>query len=313
MAHVQERPGPVARPRADGVSFRTILVRAAKKSLADNIPTLASAIAYSAFLTIPSILLVAVGVFGLVAGPDTVHSLVDKLGSVMPADAARLLDQSLTRVTEAQSGTTVVLTVVGILLAFWSLTGAMGALMWGLNLAEEREDKRRFVTKRVTGLAMAACVGVAFVLSFGLLVLGPHLSHWVGDAVGAKSVVTWLWWAAQWPILVAGLLLAFGAVLYLGPAEKAPKLRFITPGAITAVMVWLVASGAFAVYTSRFGSYNKTWGSVSAVIVLLTWLWLSSLALLFGAEVNAEVERARIGPGRKPVVDTGHADGRAAA
>src|SRR5439155_25661637 len=118
MAHVQERvrPVPRPRPRPDGVPYRTILVRAAKNSLANNVPTLASAIAYSAFLTIPSILLVAVGVFGLVAGPGTVHSLVDRLGSVMPADASRLLDQSLTRVTQAHSGTTLALTVVGILL-----------------------------------------------------------------------------------------------------------------------------------------------------------------------------------------------------
>src|SRR6266566_3010567 len=96
MAHAQERSRPVQRPRTERVPYRTIFVRAAKKSLADNVPTLASAIAYSAFLTIPSILLVAVGIFGLVAGPGTVHTLVDKVGSVMPADAARLLDQSLT-------------------------------------------------------------------------------------------------------------------------------------------------------------------------------------------------------------------------
>jgi membrane protein len=165
--------------------------------------------------------------------------------------------------------------------------------MWGLNIAEERKDTRGFVTKRVTGLAMAAFVGIGFVLSFGLLVLGPHLSRWVGDAIGQKTAVTWIWWAAQWPILIGGLLLAFGGVLWLGPDDKPRKLRFITPGAVTAVVVWLAASGAFAFYVSRFGSYNKTWGSVSAVIVLLTWLWLSSLALLFGAEVNAEVERGR--------------------
>jgi membrane protein len=293
MAHVHERPRPLSRPRPEDVPYRTIFVRAAKEALADNVPTLASALAYSIFLTIPSILLVAVGVFGLVAGPGTVHSIVDRVGTVMPADAARLLDQNLTRVTEGHSGTSIALTVVGLVLALWSLTGAMGTLMWGLNVAEERKDGRSFVRKRVTGLAMAAFVGLGFLLSFGLLVLGPHVSRWVGEAVGQERTVQWIWWAAQWPILVAGLLFAFAVVLYLGPAEKPPKLRFITPGAITAVVVWLAASGAFAFYTSRFGSYNKTWGSVSAVIVLLTWLWLSSLALLFGAEVNAEVERGR--------------------
>jgi membrane protein len=295
MTHVHER----IRPQRDlsgrraRTPYRTIFVRAAKESLADNVPTLASAIAYSAFLTIPAILLVAVGVFGLAAGPGTVHSLVDRIGSLMPADASKLLDQSLTRVTQGHSGTNVALLAVGLLLALWSITGAMGTLMWGLNVAEDREDRRGFATKRLTGLAMAGAVGVAFLLSFGLLVLGPHLSRWIGDATGQRTAVTWIWWAAQWPILIGGLLLAFGAVLALGPDRTPKALRFITPGAVAAVVVWLVASGAFAVYVSRFGSYNKTWGSVSAVIVLLTWLWLSSLALLFGAEVNAEVERGR--------------------
>jgi membrane protein len=298
VAHVQDeirhRPAQqLDRPRARPASYGTILVRAAKETVADNVPTLASAMAYNAFLTIPSILLVAVGVFGLVAGPGTVQSIVDKLEKVMPADAAHLLDQSLTRVTQASAGTSLTLTLLGFVLALWSLTGAMGTLMWGLNIAEDREDSRSFVQKRLTGLVMAAFVGLGFLLSFGLLVLGPQLSRWVGDAIGARTALTWIWWAAQWPVLVGGLLVAFGAVLYLGPADKPRKLRLITPGAVIAVVLWLAASGAFAFYTSRFGSYNKTWGSISAVIVLLTWLWLSSLALLFGAEVNAEVERER--------------------
>jgi len=129
--------------------YRTIFVRAAKATIADNVPTLASAIAYSAFLSIPSILLVVVGVFGLLAGPGAVHSLVDKVGTVMPADASRLLEQSLARVTQASNGTNLVLTLVGLVLAIWSVTGAMGTLMWGLNLAEERKDSRGFAAKQI--------------------------------------------------------------------------------------------------------------------------------------------------------------------
>ena len=102
-----------------------------------------------------------------------------------------------------------------------------------------------------------------------------------------------IWWAAQWPVLLVGLLAAFAALLYLGPDVDQPKWQFITPGALVAVVAWLAASGLFAVYTSMFGSYNKTWGSLAAVIIMLTWLWLTGLALLFGAELNAEVERSR--------------------
>jgi membrane protein len=106
-------------------------------------------------------------------------------------------------------------------------------------------------------------------------------------------VFGWIWWTLQWPILVAGLLFAFAGVLYLGPNVAHPRWRFLTPGSATAVAIWIVASGLFAVYVSLFGSYNKAWGSLAAVIVMLTWLWLSALALLFGAEINAEAERSR--------------------
>jgi membrane protein len=127
----------------------------------------------------------------------------------------------------------------------------------------------------------------------GLLVLGPTLSSAIGDAIGMSSAFKVIWWIAQWPILIGGLLASFATLLYLGPNVGHPRWRFLTPGAVVSVVVWLLASGAFAVYTSMFGSYNKTWGSLSAVIVMLTWLWLTSIALLLGAEINAETERSR--------------------
>src|SRR5262249_33724710 len=139
---------------------------------------------------------------------------------------------------------------------------------------------------------MAGIVGLAFLLVAALLILGPQIEKWVGSAIGQTSLVNWLWWAAQWPILIIGLLTAFATVLYLAPnlKDEDRRWKFVTPGAVTATVSWLAVSGAFAYYTSRFGSYNKTWGSLSAVIITLPWLWLSSLALLFGAELNAEIE-----------------------
>jgi membrane protein len=133
----------------------------------------------------------------------------------------------------------------------------------------------------------------AFALAFGLLVLGPHLSGWIGGALNLETVIDWLWWTAQWPVLIVGLLVAFATILYLGPDVDHPRWQFLTFGTGLAVVVWLIGSGAFAVYASQFGSYNKAWGSLAAVIIMLTWLWLSALALLFGAEVNAEAERSR--------------------
>jgi membrane protein len=134
---------------------------------------------------------------------------------------------------------------------------------------------------------------LGFALAFGVLVLGPHLSTWIGNALGTKSIVKVVWYVAEWPLLIAGLLVAFAGLMHYGPNVKHPRWGFLTFGSVLAIVIWLAASGAFAFYASKFGSYNKTWGSLAAVVVMLTWLWLSAVALLLGAEVNAEAERSR--------------------
>jgi membrane protein len=291
-----EREEPkLSEPRLRDLSKRdyiAIVKRAGKEALDDQITDLAAALAYYSFLAIPAVLLVAVGAFTLVAGPHAINTLIDKFGSIAPADAASLLRDSLRRLDQKPS-TGIVMTIVGFLLALWTTTGAMTAFMRALNRAYEREETRGFVKQRLLAIAMAGCMLVAFALVFGLLILGPHVSDWVGSAVGAKGLVTTLWWVLQWPVLIGGLLAAFAALLYLGPNIDHPRWRFLTPGALLAVISWLIVSGLFALYTSMFGSYNKTWGSLAAVIVMLTWLWLSALALLVGAELNAEAERSR--------------------
>lgn len=284
-----EDPTPAKLSKRD---YLAILKRAGREALADNITNLAAALAYYAFLAIPSALLVALGVFSLLAGPDTVASLVDTLGKVMPGQATSLLRSNLTNMTHNQAAGVAIIGVGG-LLAVWSLGGAMQNVMWALNVAYDRKETRGFVRRRLAAWAMLLLVLVGFALSFGLLVLGPQLSKWIGDAVGAGTLVNAVWWAAQWPILIGGLLFAFAGILYLGPNVEHPRWRFLTFGAVVAVTIWLAASGLFALYVSMFGSYNKTWGTLSAVVVLLTWFWLSGLALLLGAEINAEAERSR--------------------
>jgi len=292
-----ERDEPrLAEPDVRDLSKRdyfAILKRAGKSALDDHITNLAAALAYYAFLAIPAALLIAVGVFNLVADDDLIRRMIGRLQGVAPAEALTLVRQTMERVTESSSSSGITMVVIGLVLALWTVTGAMDTLMWALNSAYGREETRGFVKRRITALLMVILLLVAFVLAFGLLVLGPHVSGWIGDAVGLEAVVKLLWWTAQWPILILGLLGAFATVLYLGPNVEHPRWSFLTVGTAIAVVVWLVASGAFALYVSQFGSYNKAWGSLAAVIIMLTWLWISGLALLFGAEVNAETERSR--------------------
>ena len=290
--HSEER---LAEPGLSDLSKRdylAILRRAFSEFRRDQMPNIAAALAYYAFLAIPSALLVAVGFFSLLAGPNAISTVIDKLHHVMPGQATSLLKGSLSTLTH-NKGTGITVLSIGGVLALWSLTGAMQNLMWATNLAYDREEGRGFVRRRLTALSMVVFALLGCGLAFGLLVLGPHLSTWIGDALGAKGVVKIAWWVAEWPLLLAGLLLAFAGLMYLAPNVKHPRWRFLSFGAVVAVVLWLVGSGAFSFYVSHFGSYNKTWGSLAAVVVMLTWLWLSSVGLLLGAEVNAEVERTR--------------------
>jgi membrane protein len=186
--HRRTRGGDLSRR-----DWLAILTRAGKKSLDDNVPMIASALAYSSFLAIPSTLLVATGLFTLVAGPDTIGNLMQHLGQIAPKETVTLLNDSLQRLND-HPATGIVITLVGFVIALWATTGAMNSFMMGLNIAYDRKDSRNFVKKRIVGLQMTVCIGVAFLLTFGLLVLGPELSKWIGNAIGASGVVTTIWW-----------------------------------------------------------------------------------------------------------------------
>ena len=253
---------------------------------------LASAIAYNAFLAIPATLLLIVGLFSLVADAALIEDVMDEFGKVMPGEAATLLDGSL-RQLESQPSAGIAMTIVGFLLALWTTTGAMNTLMIAVNRAHEREDRRGFVTKRLVAAGLVGAVGFAVLAVAVLLVLGPLLQDWLGGVLDAEGPVSLIWWTVEWPLLLVTLLAAFSIVYWLATDKPQRRWKPITLGAAVAVVLWIIASAAFGLYASSFGSYNKTWGSLSAAIVTLVWLWLSSIALLFGAEVDAEAERTR--------------------
>jgi membrane protein len=268
-----------------------IVKRSIRRAMDDQIPDAAAAIAYYGFLAIPAVLLISVGVFSIVASPSAIETIVERLGSVMPAEAVALLESGLNRTAEEGGGPTMIL--VGGLVAVWTASGAANAVMRALNRVHDTEESRGFVRQRLVGLAIVFIGVVAFLLVLGLLVLGPKLAGWIGGALGAESAVRWTWLLGQWPILLVALFAVFGAVLFLGPDVEHPRWRFLSVGAGIAVALWLAASGGFAIYVSLFGSYNQTWGTLAAVIIMLTWLWLSALALLVAAEVDSETERTR--------------------
>ena len=299
MVHSPPSPAMGATERVEarlrGGVWRTL--RGAVRASRDHrLTTTARALAYSLFLAIPSTLLLLLGVFSLLADENDVDRVVGRVDEVVPSEVSRLLGESLER--SASSPTSgVTMTAVGVVLALWSATSAATSLMDGLTEAYGHQDRRSFVRKRLIALAIVLSLVVSALVLLGALILGPYLSRWVGDATGEPSLTSWLWWSAQWPILVGLLLLAIGVVLSLGPDAEQNEWRIVTPGTVVALLVWLAASAALAVYSARFGSFEMTWGTLSVVVVTLLWLWLGAASLLFGAEIDAQSRVVRADDG----------------
>jgi membrane protein len=210
-----DQVAPTRGGRASSGGYGRIFVRAVRRSIQDHVPNLAQAVAFNTFLAIPSGLLVALGVFTLVASPSDVSTLISHLRGVVPASVIQLLNQSLERARENGGG--VAMIAVGAVIALWSLTSAMTTIQWAINLAYEHETRRGFVRTRLAALGMVACILVAFGLVVVLQVLGPVMTAWLGSTLGIPGAINWIWWIAQWPVLVGGLLAAFAGILFLGP------------------------------------------------------------------------------------------------
>jgi membrane protein len=268
-------------------AYPGIVVAGVRSGLLHNVMALAAAIAYNAFLAVPASLMVALGVFTLVERPEDVGTLINNFDIVLAAEAQTLLNDTLRRLAESQDGGPLVL--VGLVIALWSVSGALTTMMWALTMAATgRRDERSFVRKRLVALALLGCVLLGALALLVLQVFGPTIARESGHDLG------WLFDLLRWPVLVGVLFLVTTAVMTLAPDDDVDRTwSTLLPGSAFTVVVGLVASEGFAIYVSRFGSYNKAWGSLSGVIVLLVWLWLSGLAILLGGEINAEAARRR--------------------
>jgi membrane protein len=252
----------------------------------------AAAIAYYGITALPAVILSTLGLAVVVGGQGVVDALVEQLGKLLPTDALNLVRDSLARAADDDSG--VIFVVIGIAIALWTATGAMQAVMRGLNRAFGVEETRGAIRRRLAALAMLAFAVLAVVVTLGVLTFGPLLSSWLGRATDLESVVQIVWWSVKWPVAIAGLAVSFSGLLYFGPnLGEERRWPALSVGAVVAVLVWIAVSLLFALYVSHFGSYNKAWGSLSAVIVTAVWMWLSAVALLLGAEVDAELRRRR--------------------
>jgi membrane protein len=259
----------------------------------DNLTDSAAALTYYAILSIFPALLALVSIVGLVGDPHAVtKEMTTLVTSIGPASAAQTFKGPIEGLTKS-SGTAGILLIAGIVAALWSASGYVGAFMRASNVIYEVEEGRSFIKLRPLQMLVTLVLVLLLALVLVALVLTGPLASKFGSAIGIGSSVVTVWDVAKWPVLLVVVMFMIALLYYASPNAKLRSLTSIFPGAVLAVVVWLVASAAFAFYVANFGSYNKTYGTLGGVIIFLVWMWLTNVAILLGAEINAERERSQ--------------------
>ena len=268
-----------------------VLKRTAGTLRKNNLTDWAAALTYYAVLSIFPALIVLVSILGL-AGDSATQSVLDNLNQLGPGPATDIVSGAIREIGSSQ-GTAGVALVIGLAAALWSASGYIGAFSRASNVIYEVEEGRPFWKLRPLQLAMSLfLILLVAVSAIAVVVTGP-LAERVGELFGLEGTVLTVWDLAKWPVIVLIVFTMLGVLYYGAPNVRQPGFRWITPGGLLGVSLWILASAGFALYVANFGSYNKTYGSLASVIVFLVWLWISNLAVLLGAELNAELERAR--------------------
>jgi membrane protein len=274
-------------------SWTDTLKRTISEFRDDNLTDWAAALTYYALLSLFPALIALVSLVGLVADPATVTRVVtDTVTQLGPASAADTFSGPIQSITE-NSGRAGFLFVVGIATALWAASGYTGAFFRASNAIYEIEEGRPFWKLRPIQLLVTLVVIVLVALvALALVVSGP-LAKAIGDAVGLGSTAVMVWNIAKWPVMALAVLVILAILYYAAPNAKLPGFKWISPGSVVALVVWIVASVGFAFYVANFGSYDKTYGTLGGVVTFLVWLWITNIAVLLGAEFNAELERSR--------------------
>ncbi len=290
-----------ARRRADyrpvGADKRTSWFATLKRTVLefseDGMTDWAAALTYYGLLSLFPALIALVSILGLFGDPQsTTKTITDVVTQLGPSSAADTFSGPIESITSKRSSAGI-LFVVGLAVALWAASGYVGAFMRASNVIYETPEGRPFWKLRPLQLLVTLAMVVMLALvALALVLTGPVVDA-VAGPLGVGDTAVSIWNVAKWPVLLLVVILMFAVLFHASPNVKLPGFKWVTPGAVVAVVVWLIASAAFAFYVANFGSYDKTYGTLGGLVALLVWLWITNLALLFGMELNAERERSR--------------------
>jgi membrane protein len=276
-----------------------VLKRTVTEFMDDGLTDWAAALTYYGLLSLFPGLIAMISIVGLVGDPDSATETITEIVSTLgPESAAQTFSGPIESIA-SDRGAAGIAFVSGLAVALWSASGYVGAFIRASNVVYETPEGRPFWKLRPLQIAVTLLLIVLGVLlAVGLVLTGPVVEA-VADPIGLSSTAVTLWNVAKWPVMAAIFILMVAVLYYASPNAKLRGFKWATPGSLAAIVVWALASAAFALYVANFGSYDKTYGTLAGLIVLLVWLWITNLAILFGLELNAELERgAEIEEGR---------------
>jgi membrane protein len=269
------------------ISWGELLTRTWREFNADNCLGMAAQLAYYFILALFPALLVVVAIASYFP-PSTMQAVIASLGPFLPPEALTLIRDQLQAISDGDDAG---LLTVGVLGALWSSSAALTAIIDTFNRAYDIEESRPWWKVRLLAIVLTVGIAVFILTAFALVVAGPEVAHWLVDRFGLAEAVATVWTVVQWPLVFLLAASGIGLVYYFAP-DADQEWVFLTPGSALATVLWLLASLGFRLYTQHFSDYNATYGALGGAVLLLLWLYVSGLAILVGAELNAEIEHA---------------------
>jgi membrane protein len=267
--------------------WKDILVRTWSELSDNNIFLVAGGVTYAVLLALFPGLAALVSIYGLLLNPSQVETQVDELSHILPPESTEVISDQLHKLVSASSGSLSVSAGVALVFALWSASRGMSGLVTAFNIAYQQKETRGFFKVNLVAIVLTVLMLIGGTVTIALVGVMPAALQFIG----LESSTKWLLLMLQWPLLIAVVMAGLAVLYRYAPDRHPPHWRWVSPGAIVATLLWLLGSVAFSVYVSHFNSYDKTYGSLGGVVVMLTWLYLSAFVALLGAVINAQSER----------------------
>ncbi len=287
-----ERAGnEVEVPMTEKLGMVDFVKLSVKEANEDHLAAFAGNLTYKWLFALFPLMVFLISLLGIFNATELVDALINRASRAMPAQAVNVIGGPIKAITNSKADTALGLgAIVSILAALWGVSGAFRSVMEAMNVMYEVEDGRPFWKKYLVSIFLSLAAAVLLITAAVLVVAGPDIGSRVADAVGLGAAFRWTWNILQWPVLVSFVLLAFALIYYFAP-DVVQKFRFVSPGSILGVILWVVFSLLFSLYVNNFGSYNQAYGTLAGVAVLMLYMYYSSYILLFGAEMNQVIEQ----------------------